>query len=106
MGEEGEEEEEEEEEGAADNELLTGGGGGASSAAHPKPGVIPYEGRRGLGGSAAAGLASKARRRKREAPAKAKSRSWIIAKKEAQRKRGVVTRPDTKYTARKRKPKF
>jgi 18S rRNA (guanine1575-N7)-methyltransferase len=51
-------------------------------------------------------MAVKARRKKREAPPKVKSRSWVVAKKEAQRRRGVETRPDSKYTARKRKPKF
>lgn len=35
-----------------------------------------------------------------------KSREWIINKKERQRKQGNEVREDSKYTARKRKPKF
>lgn len=30
------------------------------------------------------------------------SKDWVLKKKEAQRKKGVETRPDSKYTARKR----
>jgi 18S rRNA (guanine1575-N7)-methyltransferase len=36
-----------------------------------------------------------------------KTREWVIQKKEVQRKRGMVVREDSKYTARRRsKPKF
>ncbi|BFF90139.1 probable 18S rRNA (guanine-N(7))-methyltransferase [Drosophila madeirensis] len=35
-----------------------------------------------------------------------KSRDWILAKKERRRRQGLETRPDTKYTARKRTGKF
>jgi 18S rRNA (guanine1575-N7)-methyltransferase len=36
-----------------------------------------------------------------------KDRDWVLRKKEAQRRRGDVVVPaDSKYTARKRKPKF
>lgn len=44
----------------------------------------------------------------REARGKApkKSRDWILAKKERRRRQGLETRPDTKYTARKRSGKF
>ena len=31
---------------------------------------------------------------------------WVLQKKETQRRRGRKVRPDTKYTARKRKDKF
>lgn len=35
-----------------------------------------------------------------------KGKEWVLAKKEHQRKLGRDVRPDTKYTARKRKDKF
>lgn len=35
-----------------------------------------------------------------------KSRDWILAKKERQRRQGRDTRPDTKYTGRKRSGRF
>lgn len=35
-----------------------------------------------------------------------KSRDWILAKKERRRRQGRETRPDTKYTGRKRKERF
>jgi len=35
-----------------------------------------------------------------------KSKAWILAKKESQRKKGLKVRPDTKYTGRKRKDRF
>ncbi|XP_064391578.1 probable 18S rRNA (guanine-N(7))-methyltransferase isoform X2 [Halichondria panicea] len=35
-----------------------------------------------------------------------KSREWVTAKKERRRRQGRDVRPDTKYTGRKRKPKF
>ncbi|KAI3661161.1 hypothetical protein MP638_005598 [Amoeboaphelidium occidentale] len=31
---------------------------------------------------------------------------WVLRKKESRRKKGDVVQPDTKYTARKRKPRF
>lgn len=37
---------------------------------------------------------------------KVKSRSWILAKKERQRRQGLEVRHDSKYTGRKRRPKF
>jgi 18S rRNA (guanine1575-N7)-methyltransferase len=36
----------------------------------------------------------------------AKTKEWILHKKETQRKKGKVVRPDTKYTARRRPTKF
>lgn len=35
-----------------------------------------------------------------------KTKEWILHKKETQRKKGKVTRPDTKYTGRRRPTKF
>ncbi len=35
-----------------------------------------------------------------------KSRDWILQKKEAQRRRGLDVRPDSKYTGRKRREKL
>lgn len=35
-----------------------------------------------------------------------KSRQWILAKKERRRRQGIDTRPDTKYTGRKRGDRF
>ena len=35
-----------------------------------------------------------------------KTKEWILHKKETQRKKGKATRPDTKYTARRRPHKF
>lgn len=35
-----------------------------------------------------------------------KSRDWVLAKKEQQRRRGLDVREDSKYTARKRKDKL
>jgi 18S rRNA (guanine1575-N7)-methyltransferase len=64
---------------------------------------VPFEKRRGEGGAA---IAEKVARRKRAKKVAPKSRTWIIAKKEGQRRRGADIRPDTKYTGRKRKPRF
>ena len=36
----------------------------------------------------------------------AKTKEWIVKKKETQRKKGKEVRPDTKYTGRKRPMKF
>ena len=107
MGTEDEEDEEEEEEegGGEGLEAVAGLGAGAQQRAGggaTRPGVVPYEGRRGD----SMAVAVKARRKKREKPARVKSRTWVMAKKETQRRRGLETRPDSKYTARKRKPKF
>lgn len=41
------------------------------------------------------------KRRRVDKPIK-KSKEWILAKKERQRKQGKDVRPDTKYTGRKR----
>lgn len=35
-----------------------------------------------------------------------KSRDWILAKKERRRRQGLETRPDTKFTGRKRSGRF
>lgn len=35
-----------------------------------------------------------------------KRKEFVIKKKERLRRRGLATKPDTKYTGRKRKPKF
>ena len=65
---------------------------------------VPYEGRRGEGGT---GAADKTRRRKGgNKKIATKSRAWILAKKDGQRRRGLDIRPDSKYTGRKRGPKF
>lgn len=49
-----------------------------------------------------------ARKRQRLAKLKksAKDRSWVLRKKELKRKRGAVVKEDSKYTARKRRPRF
>jgi len=44
-------------------------------------------------------------RRKKKRPV-IKSREWVLNKKERQRRQGKLTRPDTSFTGRKRKPKF
>lgn len=77
--------------------------GGAASA------VVP----RGLGGAEAANTTvsySSVRERTKfqrtgGKPAK-KSREWVTNKKERKRRQGKDVRPDSKFTARKRKPKF
>ena len=94
-GEGGEGEEEEEGEGGA-----LGGGGGAPAAA-----AVPFEGRRGSGGG---NLHPAAQRRKQHAQQVVKryTRKWVLNKKESQRLRGGEVRPDTRYTGRKRRPKF
>lgn len=44
---------------------------------------------------------------RKDGKANVKTREWVIQKKEVQRKRGMVVRDDSKYTARRRcKPKF
>lgn len=45
-------------------------------------------------------------RREREARVAPKSKAWILKKKEARRRKGLETRPDTKYTGRRRPGKF
>jgi 18S rRNA (guanine1575-N7)-methyltransferase len=107
--EEDDEEDEEEDEveggGEGKGELQAGAGGGGGRGASRGASVVHYEGRRGLGG-ASSGISARIRHKKRDAKARIKSRDWIIAKKDAQTRKGLETRPTTKYTARKRKPKF
>ena len=45
-------------------------------------------------------------RKTRKGKVKKKSKEWILAKKERQRRQGLEVRADTKYTARKRRRKF
>jgi len=45
-------------------------------------------------------------RKKKDHRSSVKNRDWVLSKKESQRKKGKDVRPDTKYTARKRGPKF
>jgi 18S rRNA (guanine1575-N7)-methyltransferase len=92
---------EEEEDGEEADEGAGGGGGGGAPAAS-----VPFEGRRGSGGGT---LHPAAQRRKQRAQQVVKkfTRKWVVHKKEAQRRRGVQeVRPDTRYTGRKRRPKF
>jgi 18S rRNA (guanine1575-N7)-methyltransferase len=104
-----------------DDGLTAGGGtlGGRRSTAGAGAGAsvggggrVPMEQRRGEGGAGAGGEAKAekaARRRARDAarPPKAKSRAWILAKKDAARRRGKDdVRPDSKYSGRRRGPKF
>jgi len=49
---------------------------------------------------------SRRHERKKNHRTSVKNRDWVLAKKESQRKKGKEVRPDTKYTARKRGPKF
>lgn len=49
---------------------------------------------------------SRYKKKGKGARAPVKSRDWVLQKKETQRRRGRKVRPDTKYTARKRKDKF
>ena len=49
---------------------------------------------------------SKKKRPPKKKKGGAKTKEWIVHKKETQRKKGKDTRPDTKYTARKRPTKF
>lgn len=44
--------------------------------------------------------------RRRKGLADVKDRNWVLKKKEVRRRRGQQTANDSKYTARKRKPKF
>jgi 18S rRNA (guanine1575-N7)-methyltransferase len=50
------------------------------------------------------------RQRERQSKSKrkinAKDREWVLKKKASRRKKGEIVQPDTKYTARKRKPQF
>ena len=79
-----------------------GGGGGGGD------GRVPFESRRGeADGAARAEKAARRRARAAQRPLKSKSRLWVLAKKDASRRRGrEEVRPDTKYTGRKRGPKF
>jgi 18S rRNA (guanine1575-N7)-methyltransferase len=80
-----------------------GSGGTAQSSVR-----VGFEQRRG--DADAAKKAEKASRRRARAaakPPKAKSRAWINLKKDAARRKGLEgVRPDSKYTGRKRGPKF
>jgi hypothetical protein len=80
----------------------------AFGAGEADDGRVPFEGRRGEADSAV--RAEKAARRRARAankPPKVKSRLWVLAKKDAARRRGRDgIKPDTKYTGRKRGPKF
>jgi 18S rRNA (guanine1575-N7)-methyltransferase len=48
----------------------------------------------------------KMRERRSKSKKKVKDKSWILKKKESRRKKGLQTPSDTKYTARKRGPRF
>jgi 18S rRNA (guanine1575-N7)-methyltransferase len=104
-GEEGEEEEEEEE-GDGEEEGFEGAGGGGGAGGGAPAASVPFEGRRGSGGG---NLHPAAQRRKQrlQQVVKKGTRKWVLQKKETQRLRGGgEVRPDTRYTGRKRKPKF
>lgn len=68
------------------------GGGGAGSS-----GALAHETRR---------VVKKHDRRPDRLHVCVKSRKWVLAKKTAQRARGETVRADTKYTGRKRRPRF
>jgi 18S rRNA (guanine1575-N7)-methyltransferase len=72
---------------------ISGGGGGASSGGGFHQGAAPGGG----------GREKKGRRKDRVA---VKSRDWIQAKKERERRKGKETRRDSKYTGRKRASGF
>jgi 18S rRNA (guanine1575-N7)-methyltransferase len=46
------------------------------------------------------------RQRKSKSKKKVKDKSWVLKKKESRRKKGIPTPSDSKYTARKRGPRF
>jgi 18S rRNA (guanine1575-N7)-methyltransferase len=46
------------------------------------------------------------RQRKSKSKKKVKDKSWVLKKKESRRKKGLPTPSDSKYTARKRGPRF
>lgn len=71
-------------------------GRGAAAADGANPFSVPYEARRGVGQKKAH------RSEERRAQGGAKTRSWILAKKESQRAQGREVRPDSHYTGRKR----
>ena len=75
---------------------ISGGGGGASSGGF-HPGAAPG------GGGGSGGREKKGRRKDRVA---VKSRDWIQAKKERERRKGKEARADSKYTGRKRASGF
>jgi len=78
-------------------------------------GAVP-EAKGGAAGGAGAGAGGVDYKRRRKTiygkgkhkglKAGAKTKDWVLLKKEQQRKKGINVRRDTKYTARKRKDKF
>lgn len=80
------------------------GGGVAEGVAGdaPCPTRVTYGERHAHGGTGSA-----QRHARSHAKRTAKDRDWVLRKKATQRKRGIANIPtDTKYTARKRKPRF
>lgn len=75
-----------------DEEDDQAGGAGAGSGSG---GQVNYEARR-----------AKHKSGKRREKSSVKGKAWIQAKKQAQSRRGVEVRPDSKYTGRKRGPRF
>lgn len=75
----------------------SGGGGGGGAAAggegddEAMGGAVPYEARRHT-----------KRKGKKIYRGSVKDREWILEKKASRRRKGITTRPDTKYTGRKR----
>ena len=97
--------------GAASRKSGAAGTRASRATGAPAPGAdgrVPFESRRGeAGGAVKAEKAARRRARAAQKPLKAKSRLWVLAKKDAHRRRGKdEVRPDTKYTGRKRGPKF
>lgn len=81
--------------------------GGSSSSLPKAKGIsaaaqttVQYETKRGKNAS------GRLKRRDLASKPEKKSRDWILNKKESQRRKGKQVRPDSKFTGRKRKPKF
>ena len=92
-----------------DVHVASRGGGAGPSAGTAKAGIrVGFEQRRG-GTDAAKKAEKKARRNAHVSarPPKSKTRAWVLAKKDTARRKGKEgVRPDSKYTGRKRGPRF
>lgn len=96
--------------------VLTVGGGGGGGAGEPLPAALDGDGdgerahvavggRTGRGGRGGVGAGGGGRHHGVYRPGKG-SKAWIVAKKERARAKGQAVPSDSRYTGRKRRPKF
>ena len=87
--------------------LTVGGQGDITGVVKDMEGIDDEDGRRGAAAAAAAAGSSSFQDRRRLAGTDLKgSKAWVVRKREQMRNKGKIVRSNSKYTARKRRPKF